>query len=151
MKKNLKSRFERRLYNILIFKLYTPTECGASVYHTSVCLSLTCFLLAVKSHGIRFWVSDSLDTNLIFTTPLNKTLKLRFERWPYNILNCQAPNSYGVCGFRKSHVCLFVSDPFLIGCEKSRDKILGFWLSWHQFNRKTIKMWVVHLVPNLRT
>ena len=32
------------------------------------------------------------------------------------------------CGASVYHtsICLFVSDPFLVGCEKSFDKILGF-------------------------
>ena len=42
----------------------------------------------------------------------------------------QGPHSYGVRTFIESRVslsvCLSVSDPLLIGCEKSCDKSLGF-------------------------
>ena len=40
----------------------------------------------------------------------------------------QGTHSYGVRTFIES-VCLSFSDPFLIGCEKSHHKLLGFWLS----------------------
>ena len=36
-------------------------------------------------------------------------------------------------------VLLSVSDPILISCEKSPDKFLGFWLSWHKFNLRQLK------------
>ena len=44
---------------------YRVRTCIESHISLSVCLSLTQFLLAAKSHGTSFWVSDSLDTNLI--------------------------------------------------------------------------------------
>ena len=51
----------------------------------------------------------------------------------------EGPHPYWVWTFCKWSVCLSVSDPFLIGCEKSCDKILGFWLSWHKFNLRQLK------------
>ena len=45
-------------------------------------------------------------------------------------------------------VCLSVSDPDWSGCEKSRDKILGFWLSWHKFNLRQLKyeVFILYLI-----
>ena len=55
----------------------------------------------------------------------------------------QGPHPYRVWTFCKWSVCLSVSNPFLIGCEKSRDKILCFWLSWHKFNHRQLKCEVI--------
>ena len=44
---------------------------------------------------------------------------------PWGLLsNFQGPHSYGVLTFMNRSISEQVSDPLLIGCEKSRDKFL---------------------------
>ena len=58
-------------------------------------------------------------------TPLRPILNLNFDKYTFGtkIFKLHTPTEYGTSVYHMS-VCMFASDPFLIGSEKSYDKII---------------------------
>ena len=100
-----------------------------------------------KKRCMKFWCGFwSFWNGSITTSNIHELMLPFFQCWE-RFFKVLTPTGFGpsVSG---ASVCLSVSDPFLIGCEKLRDKILGFWLSWHKFNLRQLKcvMFISYLI-----
>ena len=100
--------------------------------HSAICLSLCLFM------HMRV-VSTWMVCNLSFYLPLCAKAENRNSSFSRSTLLLSEDLH------RVSR--LSVSDPILNGCEKSSDKLLGFWLSWYKFNLRLLKceMFILYL------
>ena len=81
------------------------------------------FILPCLTENSKYQTLN-INTCLLFhrLTILFTFFDTPFSKWCFNsTCNFQAPYFYRVWGFSISHVCLSVSDPILIGCDKSCD------------------------------